>query len=242
MTQGHMLAKGHGISDYISASSIDSTRTSDSPASQSSGFVYVETDRYLPTPEPSFTPRHLTTEDERIEATQTLKTWAAEPLNELRFLRRIAEDTPEEGDGFNAGTGAGQFMTGCVIWAPFHIPYTWFTLYLTIAQAVAGPALWDKVVGFRYLLQGKGEEEVKRLTENQDFLENVLDLRNGRSRTGGRAGAGWAFDVGVDAHRDGVHVAEYVADMVETIRARERDSPEEGAVTFVLSKCLFPSL
>lgn len=233
-----MLAKRHGINDYISTSSADSTSTS-----QSAGFVYVETDRYLPLSEPSSTPRLLETEKDKATAIQTLKAWAAEPLNELRFLRRIAEDTPEEGDGFTAGTGAGKLMIGCVIWAPFHIPYHWFTLYLAIAQEIAGAKLWSKVVGFRYLLQGKGEEEVKKLTQSEEFLENIMDLRRGRTRTGGRADAGWSFDVGVDVHRDGVEALEHVAILIDTIRAKERDSPEPGAVTFVLSKYIsFPSI
>jgi L-rhamnono-1,4-lactonase len=236
MEPGHMLAKGHGILDYVSTSSVDTTSTSGTATSQSTGFIYVETDRYLPKPEPPFAPRVLNTEDEKIQAIRSLKTWAAEPLNELRFLRRIAENKPEKGDGFTAGTDAGSLMAGCVVWAPFHIPHAWFAHYLKIAEEVAGPALWDKVVGFRYLLQGKGSEEVKRLAENEDFLENILDLRSGRTRTGRKIQRGWTFDVGVDAHRDGVEVVEYVTGMVEAVRTRERDSPEEGAVTFVLSE------
>jgi L-rhamnono-1,4-lactonase len=242
MTPGHMLAKGHGILDYVSASRIDTTLASGTATSQSAGFVYVETDRYLPKPEPAFAPRVLDTEDEKIQATQTLETWAAAPLDELIFLRRIAEDKPKEGDGFTAGRGISGLMAGCVIWAPFHIPHAWFALYFKTAEAVAGPVLWDKIVGFRYLLQGKGSEEVSRLAENEDFLENILDLRRGRMRNGEKIQKGWAFDVGVDAHRDGVEVVEYVVGMIGAVRARERDNPQEGAVTFVLSECSLPSL
>lgn len=217
-----MLAKRHGVSDYTS------TTTSTSPV-QPSGFIYVETDRYLPTPKPSISAS--STQDAKVQA---LKTWANEPLQELKFLRRIVENKPNPGDGFNAGDGA--LMLGCVIWAPFHTSPLLFNLYLQIAEEVTGPLLWERVVGFRYLLQGKEEGEVERLVKTEDWLSNLLRLREGRK------GRGWSFDVGVDAHQDGVAVVEVVADMVGKVRALESSSPEAGNVRFILNHLCKPAI
>ncbi|KAF7569035.1 hypothetical protein PtrM4_114500 [Pyrenophora tritici-repentis] len=139
MTRGNILAKRHGISDYLAITS---------PPPQ--GFIYVETDRRLPSAEPNI-PDSASSSEIRKE----LESWAKEPLDELRFLRRIAEGTPEEGDGFMQEHGNRMF--GCVIYAPFHLSPKVFNEYLAIAKDVAGEKLWSKVAGFRYLLQGKGD-------------------------------------------------------------------------------------
>ncbi|KAE8823070.1 hypothetical protein PTNB85_10249 [Pyrenophora teres f. teres] len=131
MTRGNILAKRHGISDYLAITS---------PPPQ--GFIYVETDRRLPSTEPNI-PDSASSSEIRKE----LELWAKEPLDELRFLRRIAEGTPEEGDGFTQEHGSRMF--GCVIYAPFHLTPTVFNEYLATAKHVAGERLWSKVVGFR---------------------------------------------------------------------------------------------
>ena len=82
MTPGHPLSKRHGISDYLAI-------TSPQPA----GFIYVETDRYLPSAEPN-----ISDSDSDEDVKGKLKEWAKEPLEEVRFLRRIVEGMPEGGD------------------------------------------------------------------------------------------------------------------------------------------------
>ena len=216
MTPGHALAKRHGITDYAAITS------STSPI-QPAGFIYVETDRFLPAPHPQASQSAA-----GPDRPQALEIWANEPLEELKFLRRIVDERPNEGDGFAAGQGAA--MLGCVVWAPFLLAPSLFDAYLSIAEEVSGPRLWERVVGFRYLLQGRGEDDVRQLVQSGDWIRNVAALRKGR---GGR---GWTFDVGVDAHRDGVEVVEVVADMVEKVRAVERESPELGSVRFVLGE------
>lgn len=196
MTPGHFLAKRHGITDYLSITQ-----------PQPSGFVYVETDRYLPSAVPD----------------GPLAQWAREPLEELAFLRRIVEGQTHEGDGVEGGTG--EMLKGCVIWAPFHLSEREFGEYLTIAEKVAGPAVWEKVVGFRYLLQGKKEGEVEKTVKSEEWVRNVVGL-----------GARWAFDVGVDVHRDGEGGLEAVGEMVREVRKLEGGE----AVRFVLSE-LFAS-
>lgn len=209
MTPGHALARRHSIADYLSA------------ATSPWGFVYVETDRFLPSPSPDL-PVDASVDEQR----SILREWAKQPLEELRFLRRIVERTPREGDGFSPEQAV--LLKGCVVWAPFHISPQLFELYLSLAEEVAGAKLWKKVVGFRYLLQGKGEGVVKELVRSEAWVRNICRL--GRRR----GGKGWAFDVGVDTNRDGVEMLEVVGEMVREVRKREGG----GEVRFVISKLL----
>ena len=156
----HILSKRHGISDYKAT-------TGSSPAGSSlAGFIYVETDRYLPSKTPDVYPN---ASEEQVK--KALKEWARAPLQELEFLRRVVEDTPQEGDGFE--TGEGEMMKGAVVWAPFHLSPSLFNVYLEIAESVAGPRLWERVVGFRYLLQGKEDGEVASLVGSGEWVEKV---------------------------------------------------------------------
>ncbi|KAJ4404505.1 L-rhamnono-gamma-lactonase [Didymella pomorum] len=198
----HLLVKRHGISDYKAVAA-------SSPAGSAlTGFIYVETDRYLPSKTPDIRP--IAGEE---EVKKKLREWAKAPLQELEFLRRIVEESPLEGDGFDKGEG--ERMKGAVVWAPFNSSTPAFKTYLKIAEEVAGPRLWEKIVGFRYLLQGKAEGEVKSLVSSADWVENIIHLGKGR---GGR---GWAFDVGVDIHRDGTDPLDAVGEMILNVREKE---------------------
>jgi L-rhamnono-1,4-lactonase len=212
MTPGHFLAKRHGVADYLAVAQ---------PRSAEFGFVYVETDRYLPAPTPGIGLGAEGDGDED-EMERGLRKWAKEPLDEIRFLRRIVEGTSEEGDGVNGADGG--MMRGCVLWAPFHLSPHVFKIYLRIAEITAGSVLWGKVVGFRYLLQGMDAPQIKQLVQSESWLTNIASL-----------GSRFAFDVGVDVHRDGVENLEIVGRMVESIRVREAGRGE-GRVRFVLSK------
>lgn len=205
MTPGHHLSKQHSIEDYDSVST-----------ENVAGFVYVETDRYLPSAEPAASDR------------AALQVWAAEALSEIAFLRRIAEGKPEPGDGFQTQVQADK-MKGAVVYAPLHLSPAQFESYLELARQTAGETMWQRVVGFRYLLQGKREGEVEKLLQSEGWMENVLSLRDGRE------GMGWTFDFGVDTHRDGVEMVEYVGIFIQKVRKREEDG--KGHVRFVLSKC-----
>ncbi|KAF1851522.1 uncharacterized protein K460DRAFT_36570 [Cucurbitaria berberidis CBS 394.84] len=226
MAPGHHLAKRHGISDYRSVANVKRSSSKEEVEEENPipvSFIYVETDRYLP----SSTPEIEEERDSDEEKRRKLSKWASEPLSEVKFLRRIVEGKPEEGDGFAPSDAA--WMKGAVLWAPFHLSPSLFSTYLQIAEEVAGPALWARVVGFRYLLQGKAEGEVKRLVESEDWLQNIVSLRDGRG------GKGWAFDVGVDTHRDGVEQLEHVGGMIAEVRRREANSGGQGHVRFVLN-------
>ncbi|KAF2017669.1 hypothetical protein BU24DRAFT_155586 [Aaosphaeria arxii CBS 175.79] len=224
MQPGHFLSKRHGISDYLST-----THSTSPPELQPSGFIYVETDRYLPSSAPD-----VPTEAPESELRNALVAWAKEPLAELEFLRRIVEGSPDEGDGFEAADA--ERMKGCVIWAPFHLESRLFDLYIRVAEEVAGPRLWAKVVGFRYLLQGINDEgEMRALVGSQRWVTNLLSLRRGR---GGR---GWAFDVGVDTHGGGIWQLDVAAGMIDKIRGIEANDGA-GNVAFVLNHLCKPDL
>ncbi|KAF2627534.1 hypothetical protein BU25DRAFT_341336 [Macroventuria anomochaeta] len=213
----HFLAKRHGISDYK-----DVTQTS--PAGSAlKGFIYVETDRYLPSKISD-----ISSGASKEEVEEVFRDWAKAPLEELRFLKRIVEGEGKEGDGFELGDG--ELMKGVVVWAPFHLPVSIFNAYHQVAEKVAGPKLWERIVGFRYLLQGKEEGEVKKLVSSEDWIENIVSLGKGRG------GKGWAFDIGVDIHRDGPDPLGAVGEMIQ--RVRERESTDKNGtqpVRFVLN-------
>ncbi|KAF3036371.1 hypothetical protein E8E11_005018 [Didymella keratinophila] len=213
----HFLVKRHGISDYKAVTA------SSAAGSALAGFIYVETDRYLPSKAPNISSNASGEEVER-----KLREWAKAPLQELEFLRRIVEDRPQEGDGFEKGDG--ERMKGAVVWAPFNVSTLAFNVYLRVAEEVAGPRLWEKIVGFRYLLQGKAEGEVKSLVSNDNWVENIVTLAKGRG------GKGWAFDVGVDIHRDGTDPLGAVGEMILNVREREAQNGNgTQPVRFVLN-------
>jgi L-rhamnono-1,4-lactonase len=230
MIPGHFLQKQHGISDYNTATSASQV--------QPSGFIFVETDRYLPIPKLDIGEDQITLigKDEELKkaVSQKLEKWAHEPFEELRFLRRIVEAKPEDGDGFTQ-EDSGK-MVGCVIWAPFHLSTELFELYLQIAEQVAGPRLWPKVVGFRYLVQGISEKQsMFNLVLSKNWLQNVLKLRSGRD------GKGWAFDIGIDMHRGGAWQADAATNMIDVIRKLEGDGTN-GRVKFILNHLCKPDL
>jgi L-rhamnono-1,4-lactonase len=213
----HILTKRHGISDYLRV------------APDVDGFVYVETDRYLPSALPD-----ININSDKVDE-EALRAWCKEPLEEIKFLRRVVEgEADEEIDG--VGTGQEERMKGVVLFAPFHLPPPYFNTYLRIARETASPTLWRKVVGFRYLLQGKGEGEVERLVSSEDWISNLLSLSKSAEH-GGKAG-GWVFEVGADVHRDGTAGLEAIVKMVREVRKQES---HQAPVRFVLST-LFPLL
>ncbi|KAJ4292753.1 L-rhamnono-gamma-lactonase [Kalmusia sp. IMI 367209] len=210
MTPGFPLAKQHGITEYDAA-------TASAPIP--SAFIYVETDRHLPSSTPSLSPS-----DSPSAKAEKIKTWARAPLEELAFLGRLVTGALRDGDGANPGDAPR--LKGLVIWAPFHLPSELFSIYLRLAGETLGEEALARVVGFRYLLQGRSADEVKAIIGNEWFAGNV------RSACGlGKKSL--AFDVGVDAHRDGIETVEAVAGLVEGV--------EEG-VNFVLNHLCKPDL
>ncbi|PSN67116.1 hypothetical protein BS50DRAFT_382998 [Corynespora cassiicola Philippines] len=228
MRAGHFLSKQHGIQQYQHASS------SGAGGRSPDAFLYVETDRRLDGDAPALPPAAASASASAAQTRDALLAWAQEPIHELRFLRRMLDgDSPEEGDGY--APADARSMAGVVVWAPLHLPTPLLETYLLEAERVMGPRAWSRVVGVRYLLQGPRSGMVAGLAASEAWYANLLLL--------GRRG--WAVDVGVDTHRDGVETLELSVKMIQRVRERERERAGEGEgapVRFVLNHLCKPDL
>lgn len=196
-----LLNKQHSVSDYLKATYLD-------PSSDVRGFVFIEVDR------------------NHGSSASRVEDWAWGPLKELRFLRRLVEGQWSSEEGF--GEGDCGLVKGIVAWAPVNRGIEGFRKYLEIAERVAGANTWNKVKGFRFLLQGiRKKRDFKALTDSTEFVDV---LRNG---FGGR----WVFDVGVDERQGGVWQLEEV---VNVVRRVHEGLPKEDKVVFVLSRYFVP--
>lgn len=207
MKAGDHLAKRYSIQEYLTATDKHDFVTS------VAGIVYVETDRTV-------------IEDADADVTS----WAAEPLKEIAFLRRIVEGTPLPEDGFTKETT--HVLKGIVAWAPLDRPLPDLLQYMSTAKEIAGEKTWHAIKGFRFLLQGiKDEARFRQILDptSSSFIA-LLKFLGPRGLT---------FDVGVDQRQGGVwqleHIAEALVRAHEGIKARDR-------TTFILSKHVYPCI
>ncbi|KAK5155272.1 L-rhamnono-gamma-lactonase [Recurvomyces mirabilis] len=125
--------------------------------------------------------------------------WAKGPLDEISFLRATVEGKYDVRDK-----------------------------YLALAEERAGPQVWERVKGFRFLLQFISDQAVfGRLVLGQDFQDNLKLLGK----------RGFSFDVGVDQHRAGTWQLTLMAKAVEMAHA---GVPIEEKVTFILNHLCKP--
>ncbi|GJN70900.1 hypothetical protein PLIIFM63780_002508 [Purpureocillium lilacinum] len=180
--------------------SLDEYKAATASAPSLLGFVFVETDRK----------NDVAAED-----------WE-QPLNEVRWLRRVALGQPKEGEGHSSEDA--KLCLGIVPWAPLPSGPAVLERYLDAVKEAAGEA-WPKVKGFRYLLQDKPHGTMLE----QDFIDSLKLL--------GRRG--FVFEVGVDQHRRGKKQLDEVVEMVD----RAHDGvPEDEKVTFILNHLCKPDL
>lgn len=198
MKEGEQLTKQQILSDYFTAAK---QNTGDSSDAQVEGVVYIETDRTL-----------------KPRSGLSLEQWAAQPLEEIRFLRSILEG--EYGDKDS------KALLGLVLWAPVDQGLEVFLQWLKLAEEAAGPATWSRVKGFRFLLQGITD---RQHFESLVFSEGFLSVIKAHA-TGGRD---FCFDAGVDQHSGGVWQLEAFANVIERLHDH---APVEETVTFILSK------
>jgi len=142
------------------------------------------------------------------------KDWNA-PLQEVDWVRRIAAGQPKEGEGHSADDA--KLCLAIIPWAPVVLGVDQLEKYITAVENAAGPA-WNKVKGFRYLLQDKPNGTAL----GDDFIAGLKLL--------GRKGL--VFDVGVDQHRRGRLQLEELVEMID----RAHDGVEEDEkVVLILS-------
>ena len=178
--------------------SVEEYRAATGAPANLEGFIFIESDR-----------KNADAQD-----------WTA-PLQEVAWLRRIAAGQPRPDEGHTPDDA--KLVLGIVPWAPVVRGPAELDKYLTLAEAEAGPEVWAKVKGFRYLLQDKPNGTGL----GDDFIEGLKLL--GRK--------GFVFDLGVDQHRRGRIQLEETVDMID----RAHDGVEENEkVVFILSEPFSP--
>jgi len=179
--------------------SVEEFRTTTGSDINLKGFVFIEADRK---------------NDES-------KDWNA-PLQEVDWVRRIAAGQPKEGEGHSADDA--KLCLAIIPWAPVVLGVDQLEKYITAVENAAGPA-WNKVKGFRYLLQDKPNGTAL----GDDFIAGLKLL--------GRKGL--VFDVGVDQHRRGRLQLEELVEMID----RAHDGVEEDEkVVLILNHLCKPDL
>lgn len=197
-TPDHPLAGQHSLDQYRAA-----TRQAPSLL----GFVFVETDRK--------------SNVDNSEMGDGSKGWDA-PLQEIRWISRVALGTPREGEGHNEDDK--RLCLGIVPWAPLPGGVHLMEEYLALAEEAAGEA-WSRVKGFRYLLQDKPHG-----TMLEDSFVEAAKLLGRR---------GFVFEVGVDQHRRGKRQLEELVTFVERVHD---GVPEDERVTLILNHLCKPDL
>ena len=175
--------------------SVDEYRAATGAHPHLAGFVFIETDR----------------------KNDDSKDWTA-PLEEVGWVRRIVAGEPKAGEGHSAEDAS--LCLAFIPWAPVGLGPEKLSEYLAAVEKQAGPA-WEKVKGFRYLLQDKPNGT--GLTDS--FIDGLKLL--GRKR--------FIFDVGIDQHRRGRIQLEELVDIID----RAHDGvDEDDKVVFILSEHL----
>jgi L-rhamnono-1,4-lactonase len=136
------------------------------------------------------------------------------PLVEVDWMRRISLGQPALGEGHEPHHK--DLCLAIVPWAPLPSGAQALERYVERVKERAGEA-WGKVRGFRYLVQCKPQGVML----GEGFIEGLRWLGK----------KGFAFDLGVDHHRDGDWQLEEVLEMVA--RAHE-GVLEEEKVTLIL--------
>jgi L-rhamnono-1,4-lactonase len=208
MTPNSHLAKQYSPEDYLKATA---PRAQDLDVE---GFIYVETDRIVG--------NDYEHDDEHCTV--------AEPLNEIAYLRRLNSGTPDGNEGFDASHA--EMLKGIVAWAPFDRPLHSFLRYLSRAKEVAGEQTWDKVKGFRFLLQGIKDEDAFRKLIDPTSSSFVLLLKFLGSRN-------LSFDVGVDQRQGGVWQLEHFA---KTIEQTHENVQTRDKTVFILNHLCKPDM
>ncbi|KAI1764130.1 amidohydrolase 2 [Hypoxylon sp. FL1150] len=195
-TPDHPLRKQHSLDEYKAASA---------GSSPPKGFIFLEADR----------------KNDLAAGEKDGSGWEF-PLQEVAWLRRIATGQPRPGEGHAADDAS--LCAAYVPWAPLPSGAAVMERYIDAVKKEAGDS-WDKVKGFRYLLQDKPSGTM--LTDK--FIESLRLL--------GRRG--FVFDLGVDQHNRGRAQLEEVVEMID----RAHDGvPEDQRVTFIINHMCKPDL
>ncbi|CAK7267503.1 L-rhamnono-gamma-lactonase [Sporothrix epigloea] len=146
-------------------------------------------------------------------------------LDEVAYLRRVVEAEAE------AATSASSTQARClaiVPWAPIPSGPEVLARYLEQVEETAGPIVWPRIRGFRYLVGHQPHGTM--LTD--EFVESLRLL--------GRRG--FSFDLGIDQHRRGrTQMAETVA-LVEKLHGPASGTPENEKVVLIINHMAKPDI
>jgi len=197
MTPDFILTKQHLLQDYYEASDPESP-TSDYEVQ---GVVYLETDRAL-----------LSSEG------RSLSQWAAQPIEEIKFLLAMVEGEYGDRDA--------KTLVALIPWAPMDQGRAVFEEWLELARETAGPKTWKRVRGFRFLLQAITDQtEFRNLVLGDEFLSILRSFRTEERN--------FVFEVGVSQHEGGVWQLETFAEAIQEVN---EGVPIEKQVVLILSK------
>ena len=102
--------------------------------------------------------------------------------------------------------------------------------YLRLAERKAGSATWQRIKGFRFLLQAiLDRTDFEELVSSNHFIANLRLL--GKRKL--------AFDIGVDQHSGGIWQLESMAKAMDQAHAAV---PEEDKVVFIINHLCKPDL
>ncbi|KAK3633912.1 L-rhamnono-gamma-lactonase [Elasticomyces elasticus] len=191
------LAKQHLLKDYYAVA--DQTHSSDADVVVR-GVVYVETDvRYG-------------------EPNGDVASWTKGPLDEISFLRNVVE-------GHYGGRDT-EMLVALVPWAPMDQPTHILEEYLKLAEERAGSQTWQRVKGFRFLLQFYTDQSKFRVVVlSSNFIANLKLLGK----------RGFSFDIGVDQHSAGIFQLEIMSKAMH--RAHEGVAEEEKVIFIINHMC-----
>ncbi|KAG9639385.1 hypothetical protein KCU64_g13421, partial [Aureobasidium melanogenum] len=190
----------------LSKQHILSDYTTASSSYPPTGVIYVETDRRLQDPSSS-----------------SLQTWAAEPIKELQFLRSIVEGA--------YGAEASNLLQGIVAWAPVDQGPAVFSQWLDVAEKTTGSKTWERVKGFRFLLQAITDKtEFENLVLSNDFISILKSFSQREKR--------FTFDVGIDQRSGGTWQLETFTKVLEKLYD---NVPEDKRTMIVMNHMCKPA-
>ncbi|KAI4720482.1 hypothetical protein E4T48_03193 [Aureobasidium sp. EXF-10727] len=190
----------------LSKQHILSDYTTASSSHPPTAVIYVETDRRLQPPSPS----------------SPLDSWASEPIKELQFLRSIVEG--------EYGAEASTLLQGIVAWAPLHQGPQVFSQWLKIAEQTSGSKTWERIKGFRFLLQAiSSKTSFENLVLSDEFISILHSFSQGQKK--------FTFDVGIDQRSGGTWQLETFTQVLEKLYD---DVPEDEKPVLVLNHMCKP--
>lgn len=139
-------------------------------------------------------------------------------LDETAFFTRIATGKPKPGQGHSPSDA--RLCLGFIPWAPVPSGPAALEKYVSSSRKITGDEAWNKVKGFRYLLQ----ESPQGTGLTQEFIDGLRWLGE----------HGLVFDLGLDM-QEGMWQLEEAIQMIKRAHA---DASSHQKVSIIVGMCL----